>query len=319
MLLDHDRLPPGGRRRWLTAVVLITTLAMATAVIVIRVRPRRGPAHPPPIASTAPDPAGLVARYLDGLDPDGPYRDPDREERSRLLSAARLLVEAPDDLESQRRAFGDLGFDVIHGADPETGRPFSLFAMAATDEPAWGMLLVDRSAPPSVVVEVPHPRFDIDTDALGLGIHRQVAGSVLLIAGAHRDAAGGRADVAHNDGSAFHALATEFARSGLAQVQVHGYATRNLPEAEVVVSTGAGPTTQLARDMATALERAGLVVCRAWRSECGQLEGTRNEQGRAADEIGVDFLHLEFGWVIRHDEARRATAARAVAAELRSR
>ena len=209
-------------------------------------------------------------------------------------------------------AFDALGFAAHHGTDPVTGRPFSLYVTPDRDERGWGAVLVDRSTRPRLVVGVPHPVFDIHTEKLGIAIHRQVPGSVLLVAGAHRDAAGGRADVAHNARSVFHVLATEFARRKLPQVQVHGFADETFPEAEVIVSTGAAPTSGAARDVASALRRAGLVTCRAWTRPCGQLEGRTNEQGRAAHDLDAPFIHVELNWSLRRDPARRELLAAAI-------
>ncbi|MEV6898927.1 hypothetical protein [Amycolatopsis sp. NPDC051372] len=50
------------------------------------------------------------------------------------------------------------------------------------------MYVIDRSAPPSLVVEVPHPGFDLRTELFGVDLFRQVPGAVLLVAGAHRKA-----------------------------------------------------------------------------------------------------------------------------------
>ncbi|MET7395262.1 hypothetical protein ABZS66_17410 [Dactylosporangium sp. NPDC005572] len=268
---------------------------------------------PPPPAASA-DPGALVEAHTARVSRDGPYRDPTDHERAQARDAVRLLLDRPDDGAALGAAFGALGYTAAEGADPATGRPYRMFSMSPTEEPAWGILLVDRSAPPSVVIEVPHPGFDTNTDKLGVAVQRLVPGAVLLVAGAHRAAAGGAADVAHNSASAFHVLATAFAERGLPQVQLHGFADKNLPEAQVVVSTGAGAPTRLARDLATGLEQdAGMVVCRAWDQRCGRLEGTENDQGKAAAALGAQFIHLELGWVIRRDPQQRAAVARTLA------
>ncbi|GGM48858.1 hypothetical protein GCM10007977_058070 [Dactylosporangium sucinum] len=265
----------------------------------------------PPVEGSPP--GSIVEAHTARLSRDGPYRDPSAPERAKARAAVRLLLDRPDDRAAVDAAFGALGYPASAGTDPATGRPYRMFAMSPTEEPAWGLLLVDRSAPPSVVVEVPHPGFDTNTDKLGVAVHRLVPGAVLLVAGAHRAAQGGAADVAHNSGSMFHTLATAFAGRGLPQVQLHGFADRNLPEAQVVVSTGAGAPGRLARDLASGLEAGtGLVVRRAWDQRCGRLEGAGNEQGKAAAAVGAQFIHLELGWVIRRDPRQRAAVARAL-------
>lgn len=258
------------------------------------------------------DPGAIILDQVAGLAPHMPYRDPDRKERGLARAAARTLVEAPGDHDRQAEAFRALGFVAHHGDDPAAGRPYGLFLDRSTDR-AWGAVLVNRSVPPRVVVEVPHPQSDINTERLGLALHRRLPGSVLLVAGAHRAAGDGDADVAHNDRSAFHAFAAELARLGLPQIQVHGFADRNLPDADAVVSTGSAAATDLAREVADGLRAIDLEPCRAWRQRCGRLEGTRNEQGRVAAELGAVFLHLELNWTVRQAADRREEVARVVA------
>ncbi|MEV4134793.1 hypothetical protein AB0J72_21795 [Dactylosporangium sp. NPDC049742] len=258
----------------------------------------------------------VVAERTALLSRDGPYRDPDQAERAQGRAAARLLLAGSGDVTDLDGAFGRLGYDSSHSVDAATGRRHSMFSMSVTYGPAWGLVLADRSAPPRYVIEVPHPGFDINTDRLGVALHRMVPGSVLLMAGAHRMAGNGGADVAHNDRSMFHVLATELARGGLSQVQLHGFADKHLPGAQAVVSTGAGRVSPLARDVAAGLQEAGVVVRRAWTATLGRLEGTTNVQGRAAADIGAPFLHIELSWAIRGNPERLDTVAHAIAGRL---
>ncbi|TCB91307.1 hypothetical protein E0H26_25700 [Micromonospora zingiberis] len=235
------------------------------------------------------------------MSPSGPYRDPDATERQAAHRAARSLLAAADTTDATDRLFADLGFEARHGIDPTTGRECSIYLASGSDSRTWGAVLADRSAAPRTVIEVPHPGFDINTEKLGLALHRRVPGSVLLVAGAHRQAADGAADVAHNNRSLFHSLAVALAESGLDEIQLHGFANRNLPTSDVVVSTGSAPTNQLARRIADGLSDLGLRTCRAWVRRCGQLEGRTNQQGRAAAAAGSVFVHLELSWSIRRD------------------
>ncbi|SCE89633.1 hypothetical protein GA0070618_1748 [Micromonospora echinospora] len=264
------------------------------------------------------DPAQVVDELTTGLSRTGPYRDPDADERSRARRAARLLVEDPDDRAGQEDLLAGLGFGVQHSTDPATGRPVTVFLADGSDERTWGALVLDRSAAARHVVQVPHPAFDLDTEKLGLALHRRLPGSVLLVAGAHREAAGGAADVAHNSNSLFHTLAVEFARRGLDQIQLHGFADRNLEGADAVVSTGSAPRSQVARRIADGLSRSGLNTCRAWSQKCGQLEGTRNAQGRASGELDSAFVHLELSWSVRRDAVARDMVAQVLAERLRA-
>jgi hypothetical protein len=253
-----------------------------------------------PQAVPAPDPERLIVELTAGISPDNAYRDPTGDERTTARQAARAIVD--QNAGGQRdRLFSDLGFVVHRGVDPATGRPFDLYLASGTDERTWGAVLIDPDQKPGIVVEVPHTGFDINTEKLGLALHREVHGSVLLVAGAHRRAGNGAGDVAHNDKSLFHLLAVELAAGGLDQIQLHGYANKNLPHSEAAVSTGKARVGTLAREVADALTEADVKTCRAWRQKCGELEGTTNEQGRAAAEDGDEFVHVELSWSVRRD------------------
>lgn len=269
----------------------------------------------PARTETAPptDPGALITERVAGLTPDGPYRDPDKAERAEAREAVDKLVSSPGEPAEAERSFTDLGFRATEGVDPVTDRPYLLF-LDDSGERGWGAALFDPSAPVRVVVQVPHPAFDINTETLGIDLHRRVPGSALLIAGAHRAAADGAADVAHNDKSLFHVLASEFAERGIPQIQLHGFADRNLPGAEAIVSSAAASVTDLTRAVADELAGADVVTCRAWTTRCGRLEGNTNEQGKAAATHRAPFVHLELGWSIRADPARRETVVRAVSA-----
>jgi hypothetical protein len=100
---------------------------------------------------------------------------------------------------------------------------------------------------------------------------------------------------------------------GLPQIQLHGFADKNLPDAQAIVSTGAGRANGLARDLADSMEDAGLDTCRAWTQKCGRLEGARNEQGQAADELAATFVQLELGYSVRGHPEGRDLVVRAIA------
>ncbi|MEV6691100.1 hypothetical protein AB0M35_06465 [Micromonospora sp. NPDC051196] len=289
-----------------------TVLATATAVSLLSSACAPAPSR----ATTELDAGALIDELTRSLSPDGPYRDPDASERRTADRAARSLLAATDKADDTDRLFADLGFQARHGIDPTTGRKCSIYLASGSDDRTWGAVLADRSATPRTVIEVPHPGFDINTEKLGLALHRRVPGSVLLVAGAHRQAAAGAADVAHNNRSLFHSLAVAFAGAGLDEIQLHGFADRNLPTSDIVVSTGSAPTNRLARRIADGVSELGLRTCRAWVRRCGQLEGRTNQQGRAAAEAGTVFVHLELSWSIRSDVASGDQVVAALAEQL---
>ncbi|MEV6829430.1 hypothetical protein [Amycolatopsis sp. NPDC051102] len=224
-----------------------------------------------------------------------PYRRPTTAE----LETARIGFAAL--LDGRPHTLPDLGFSV-------TGD--SLVVQEPGSERAWGLYAIDRSAPPSLVIEVPHAASDLRTELLGLALHQRTPGAVLAVNGAHRR----REDPAHDPRTVFHIVTTLLARRGLPQVQLHGFNDRTLPAADVVVSAGAADVGDAARRAAEAFESAGFRVCRAWAQPCRGLAGTTNVQSQAAG--GTPFLHVELNRTTR--ETRRDAVVDALAeADLR--
>ena len=246
------------------------------------------------------DLSGELGRFVAGLHADAAYRPPEPDERRQLLSALRAL-RAGDSRRAADEA-GALGYTVRTGVDSATGRAFGL-AVNPEDERAWGWYLVDLSTPVRLVVEVPHPNFDLHTEEIGLALYRAVPGSVLAVSGTHRKVANGAGDVAHRTDSMFHAVARDLAEQGVPQVQLHGFHDDNQPDTDVVVSPGAGDAGDHVRRVADRIDDEDLRVCRSWRQDCGRLEGTSNEQGRDAAERGTVFVHLEISRSVRDDRA----------------
>ncbi|MEV6647067.1 hypothetical protein [Amycolatopsis sp. NPDC051371] len=225
----------------------------------------------------------------------GPYRTATAAELEAAETGfAALLDGAPHHLD-------ELGFSV----DDD-----SLVLQEPGSERAWGLYVFDRSAPPSLVVEVPHASSDLLTELIGLGLFRRTPGAILAVGGAHRR----REDPAHDTGTVFHAVTTLLARRGLPQVQLHGFKDRTLPAADVVLSAGAAEAGDAARRAAARLADAGFRVRRAWAEPCRGLAGTTNVQSQAAG--GTPFLHVELSRTVR--ETRRDDVVRAlVEADLR--
>ncbi|WP_103351971.1 hypothetical protein [Amycolatopsis sp. CA-128772] len=224
-----------------------------------------------------------------------PYRHPTAAELETAETGFAAL------LDGRPHRLSDLGFSVTGDA---------LAVQEPGSERAWGLYAIDRSAPPSLVIEVPHASSDLRTDRLGLALFRRVPGAVLAVAGAHRR----REDPAHDVRTVFHVVTTLLARRGLPQVQLHGFNDRTLPTADVVLSAGAAEAGDAARRAADRLETAGFRVCRAWAELCRGLAGTTNVQSQAAG--ATPFLHVELSRTAR--ETRRDAVVDALAeADLR--
>ncbi len=294
--------------RRLRALVAATALA-AIVIIAIGEGPEQN--GEPPVAGTA----ERLAEFVGGLRPDGPYRTPTSEERDTaargfeaLLTGLRVWIATSH--------LSPLGFSVDQQVDDATGRPYLLILNQRDSERAWGMYMMDLSAPVRLAIEVPHPNSDLKTEQMGLDLFRRVPGSMLMVAGAHRDAADKAADVAHRKDSIFHVMAAHFADRGLPQVQLHGFSDATLPARDLVLSTGIGQPGEVAEHTALRLERAGLAICLAWREKCGRLGATRNAQGRAAAAFDSPYLHVEASRSVREDTERRKAVIDAITAAL---
>ncbi|WP_211323125.1 hypothetical protein [Amycolatopsis palatopharyngis] len=261
----------------------------------------------------------LVGDFVGGLSRDQEYQPPSAQQRRIGVRALIALVEDRQSAGGVGEAgLSSLGFTVRDDVDSATGRPFTV----VTDEHAnassgsarsWGMFVIDRSAPPALVVGVPHPRSDLRTEELGVDLFRRIPGSIMLIAGAHRRAADAEADVAHQQNSLFHAFSAAFSGRGLGQVQLHGFDDRSLPGVDIVVSAGATRAGGSVRRLAARLDHDDWVICRAWEGHCTGLEGRTNVQGKAAAEHGAVFVHLELSRSIREDRAARERVLAALA------
>ena len=272
-----------------------------------RPRPTPDPGKPFPDPNS---PAVRIADFTGGLAADQPYRPPDAAERA---AAARGFADVVSRTGPAGADLAGLGFTVVDLVDPETGRPYTEVRSEPGTDRAWGLYLVDRSAPPSLAVEVPHPAFDLKTELVGLDLFRRTPGAVLMIAGAHRRAGGGRADVAHEVDSVFHVVAANLVGRGLAQVQVHGFDDASAPGYDVVLSAGSGVAGGAATRTGEGFGRAGLDTCLAWERVCAGLEGEKNVQGQLAKTAGTVFLHVELSRTVRDNAESRTLVAKALA------
>lgn len=252
-----------------------------------------------------------LAAYTAALREDARYRAPDRGESKTLAETVdRLGKDGLQDMDGVSGLVRGLGYRVRAGVDAPTGRSYVVVSDTPGAERGWGMYVIDLSRPTRLVVEVPHPAFDLLTEEIGLELFRRTPGAVLAIAGTHRKAAGGAGDVAHRADSMFHAVTEQLAKRGLPQVQLHGFDDNSLAEADVVLSPGASPTTTALRQVSARIAESGARVCEAWSEDCGGLEGRRNKQGIAAAEHGSRFVHVEMNKSLRDDVERRAAVVR---------
>ncbi|OKK17307.1 hypothetical protein AMK16_20820 [Streptomyces sp. CB00455] len=256
-----------------------------------------------------------MSRFTTGFGEHGGYRIPTAEERLVLTRSVALLLDG--DPEAARTELAEVDFALRTVTDAASGRRYAEVADAASESGranrGWGRVYVDLDSPPRWSVQVPHPLADARTELLGARVLRGAPGGVMVLAGAHRNAAGGgAADMAHRADSVFHGVVDELMRRNLPGVQLHGFANESFPGRDAVVSTGAGDeATADAERLTAALRGDGLKVCTAYSARC-KLSGTENEQGQVAAGQQVRFLHVELNKAVRSDDAELDAVAAAI-------
>jgi hypothetical protein len=275
-------------------VVVFVVLALAaTAALMTVLAPRELPSEPPSVEQQ-------VRELTDRLSPRGPYRPPEPAERDAVVGAVASLVAAGSDGVA-RGVLEDAGF-TVGTARNEGGAEFLVARSDPATERSWGLIALPLGRTPRLLVEVPHPNADYDTEDVGLAVLSAVPDAVYLQAGAHRRADDERADVAHEEDSLFHAVAVDLStRLRLPQLQLHGFGERDDLDADIVLGGGPGDPAPQVAALADRLESAGLDVCRAWTQRCSELEGRTNVQGIAAAQAGLPFAHVEMSADIRSD------------------
>jgi hypothetical protein len=244
----------------------------------------------------------------------GAYRGPDAVQAHEVAGAVLALLAGAEDPEAPD------GLRVEEAVDA-AGRLVQVVEEDRDDGPVrgWGSYAVvpGSGAPAELVVEVPHPRADRWTEALGPQLFAALRADALLVAGAHRTA--GRtpedgedpapvddADVAHNVSTVFSAVDRAVVGPGTVVLQVHGFdETRRRGSADVILSSTVEEPGPLVLDLADALEDAGFDPCVYDGEDCDALSGTRNTQAAHARVVGATFVHLELAAGIRAEGERR--------------
>ncbi len=156
--------------------------------------------------------------------------------------------------------------------------------------------------PAQMVVEVPHPRADLNTETLGPLLFDSLNADALLVAGTHRS----MADVAHQRDTVFAGVDAAIVGAGSVVVQVHGFdESRHDGAAQVVLSSTEARPSPLVRRLADALDAAGFNTCVYDGKRCRALAGTRNVQAAHARSVGAEFVHLELSAELRSEPQER--------------
>lgn len=304
---------------WLVVPVLVVAVGIVIVVSSRSNSDRRETGRPSSSDAGTLDLRAEVARFVSALREDARYRPPDEREKAMLTGVLdRLAQHGRAALGGVAEELAPLGYRTRAGTDPRTGRDLALLQNEPDTERGWGMYAVDLTRPATVLIEVPHPAFDLRTEELGVDLFDWDPGRVLAVSGTHRRAADGAGDVAHRADSMFQAVTDGLAGNGLPQLQLHGFDDASLPGVDVVLSSGATGASPALPGVADKLADAGLRVCKAWLTPCGELEGRRNEQGLAAAARGSTFVHVELSRTVREDrELTRAVVEALGSADLR--
>jgi lysophospholipase L1-like esterase len=263
----------------------------------------------------APGAGDNLQTWLDTFDDNivsgQPYREPTSQEVTDFLTGLHALMRGDT---SSNALLTDLGFTIQTGIESVSKRPYTLVYNEAGTERAWGAYLFDRPVGGSTehvaingMIQAPHPVADMNTEDMALAMWRDQPGALLMISGTHRTDTTGTniRDVAHQPGSMFHKVATEFADGGLPQFQQHGFADATDPSHQVVVSSGDANASRAHYRAADALEAAGFTVGRSWDGSATVLLGTTNTQGDLATSNGTTFIHIEVNSTVRTSSTLR--------------
>ncbi|QKV92061.1 hypothetical protein HUT19_10155 [Streptomyces sp. NA02950] len=266
----------------------------------------------------APSAFGLerhVRAYVADFPRNGAYRPPSAAERAGIGEGiTRLLDGRPD---AARGPLSRAGYGVrtvrLAGSGRRVAQVTGTGGRGASRR-GWGEVYVDLSSRVRWSAQVPHPVSDQHTELMGAELFSRAPGGVLVLAGATRHAGkGNTADVAHREDSVFDAVCAALAARRIPGIQVHGFADDSSPGNDVVVSPGPGRAGALVREAAHLLFADGFEVCRAWRRDCGELEGTTNVQARTAAAHDVSFLHIETSRSVRDSPRARSRMVHALA------
>jgi len=261
------------------------------------------------------DLTAAVNSFIASFTSSMPYREPTSPELADGVAGIQRLAINGADASS---LLVPLGFTISSGIDSVTKRPYIMASSEFGTDRGWGLYLVDLSAPIRLLVEVPHPVAESNTTLMGLQHWQAIPGSLLMVAGAHRDAVSGLADVSLHTGSMFHGVAASFATMKLPQIQYHGFADATAPTLSQVVSSGTGIVGSAVKRVSQELASAGFAVGNAWDSSGSGtgLTATTNVQGIDAATKNTTWIHLTTNATTRGStDTRNLTVSAVVAAE----
>ncbi len=201
--------------------------------------------------------------------------------------------------------------------DPSLARVFIVLLEDSSVNRGWGtylFYLMPDGQYRNLLIEVPHPLFDVNTPEVGILAYIKSEAMGFLIAGAHRYSnRDNSSDVPWAPLSIFNMVHQQFTDLGSVAIQVHGFVqtqTRNYPQ--IILSRGDGVTTGPIATFASLLRERGFTVGTYDGLQYGDLSGN-NQQSKYSRSVGAVFIHMEMERPIRDDKSKYSQVADAIA------
>lgn len=244
------------------------------------------------------------------------YSTPLFEDHAAFRTAVSSLIIGK--VSNAREAIRPLGYEIKSIRDSRGGGRDLYIIQEVRGETgawrrAWGTFIIARDAVRArLVVEVPHPLHDEDTEIPGIAAFRASGGRALLIAGAHRHAAG-NPDVAHLENSIFQTVHEALITASTITLQFHGFeedsGAARPAGAELIILSSGRPSTTAAEGRASVNRIARALESHGWDSciytgpgSCLDLGGTQNKQGISCHEARSGFVQLEAANTLRTEQ-----------------
>ncbi len=215
--------------------------------------------------------------------------------------------------ESAQEASG-IGFELVRLTNKKTGAVYYILREAAGQNRGWGLYIFrGGNASSDMVIEAPHPVYDLQTDRIGFLAFEKSRAKAILLAGAHRNAnRDGSADVSHVPQSIFQVVHEAITGPSTTVIDIHGFSLANEPGyPQIILSSGDGNSSLPIRQLSSILEALNFTVGIVNGGKLRDLEAAGDIQGMQSNSIGATFIHMELESSIRNysPEYRKVVAA----------
>jgi hypothetical protein len=262
----------------------------------------------------------LVIDYkatLPGVDSQA-FVQPTPAEADTVVAAAQAARAG--DLAGAAATLDPLGDDLVAYQDTGGSGEHLILRERVPCARCWGLYVLSRApAACNVLVEVPHPLFDVNTPELGIEAYVRSGAGAFLMAGTHRYANGRNSlvsDMARNPSSVFQRLHQALSNPGTHALNYHGFAQPDPPYPAVVLSSGSRQAHPELFALQAALQAHGESAGVYEGVLYPDLAGGVNPQGQYTRAIGGRFYHMEHERALRQSPTRRSNAVSALLAVL---